>query len=192
MNFDSQTIVGDYENGNLYALDLNVYADNGDTQKWVRSWRPLPPNQNSLKRTAQHTLQLDCQSGVGINTNIVGDPTVAYFVATQVNVSYPSNVITNSGDYLVFSMASIPNNGTEAGQGSDPQVMLRWSDDGGHTWSSEHWISMSKIGEYGYRAIWRRLGMTTKLRDRIYEISGTDPNKIVIVGAELFLSGTNS
>jgi hypothetical protein len=192
MNFDSQTIVGDYENGNLYALDLNVYTDNGDTQKWVRSWRPLPPNQNNLKRTAQHTLQLDCQSGVGINTNVVGDPTVAYFAATQVNVSYPDNVITNSGDYLVFSMTTIPSNGTEAGQGEDPQVMLRWSDDGGHTWSSEHWISMGKIGEYGYRAIWRRLGMTTKLRDRIYEISGTDPNKITIVGAELFLSGTNA
>ena len=146
MNFNSQTIVGDFENGNIYALDLNVYSDNGDIQKWVRSWRPLSPNQNNLKRTAQHTLQLDCQSGVGLNL----------------------------------------------GQGEDPQVMLRWSDDGGHTWSSEHWISMGKIGEYGYRAIWRRLGMTTKLRDRIYEVSGTDPNKVVIVGAELFLSGTNT
>lgn len=146
MNFNSLTIVGDYENGNLYSLDLNVYADNGQVQKWVRSWRPLGPNANNMKRTAQHTLQLDCQSGVGLNL----------------------------------------------GQGSDPQVMLRWSDDGGHTWSSEHWISMGKIGEYGYRAIWRRLGMTTKLRDRIYEVSGTDPNKVVIVGAELFLSGTNT
>ena len=146
MNFNSQTIVGDYENGNLYAFDLDVYADNGAIQKWVRSWRPLPANENKLKRTAQHTLQLACESGVGLNL----------------------------------------------GQGSDPQVMLRWSDDGGHTWSSEHWISMGKIGEYGYRAIWRRLGMTTKLRDRIYEVSGTDPNKVVIVGAELFLSGTNT
>jgi hypothetical protein len=51
---------------------------------------------------------------------------------------------------------------------------------------------MGKIGEYGYRAIWRRLGMTTKLRDRVYEVSGTDPTKTVIVGAELFLNGTNS
>jgi hypothetical protein len=51
---------------------------------------------------------------------------------------------------------------------------------------------MGKIGEYGRRAIWRRLGMTTKLRDRIYEVSGTDPNKIIIVGAELFLNGTNA
>ena len=69
--------------------------------------------------------------------------------------------------------------------------MLRWSDDGGHTWSNEHWTSMGAIGTYGTRAIWRRLGMTTKLRDRVYECSGTDPVKVVIMGAELILSGTN-
>jgi hypothetical protein len=99
-----------------------------------------------LKRTAQHSLQLDCESGTGLNL----------------------------------------------GQGSDPQVMLRWSDDGGHTWSNEHWVSIGKIGEYYRRAIWRRLGMTLKLRDRVYEVSGTDPVKIAIMGAELMLSPTNA
>lgn len=146
MNFLSQTIVGDYLNGNLYAFDLDVYDDNGAVQKWVRSWRALPTGGNNLKRTAQHSLQLDCEAGVGTNT----------------------------------------------GQGVDPQVMLRWSDDGGHTWSNEHWVSIGKIGQYFRRAIWRRLGMTTKLRDRVYEISGTDPTKIVIMGAELILNGTNA
>ena len=146
MNFQSETIVGDYLNGNLYIFDLDYYTDNGAVQKWIRSWRALPTGVNNLKRTAQHSLQLDCESGVGTNT----------------------------------------------GQAQDPQVMLRWSDDGGHTWSNEHWVSVGKIGEYYRRAIWRRLGMTLKLRDRVYEISGTDPNKIVIMGAELILSGTNA
>lgn len=72
-----------------------------------------------------------------------------------------------------------------------PEIMLRWSDDGGHTWSNEHWRPMGKVGEYGTRVIWRRLGMTTKLRDRVYEISGTDPVEINIMGAELILSETN-
>jgi hypothetical protein len=70
--------------------------------------------------------------------------------------------------------------------------MLRWADDGGHTWSNEHWTSMGRIGQYGYRTIWRRLGMTQKLRDRVYEVSGTDPVKIAIMGAELIISGTNA
>jgi len=73
-----------------------------------------------------------------------------------------------------------------------PQVMLRWSDDGGHTWSREHWLPMGAEGQYFTRVIWRRLGMTTKLRDRVYEVSGTDPVKIAIMGAELTASGTLS
>jgi len=89
-------------------------------------------------------------------------------------------------------MSSIPSNGTASGQGEAPEAMLRWSDDGGHTWSSEHWTQMGRIGAYGYRAFWRRLGMTLKLRDRVYEVSGTDPNKIVITGANLLLTPTNA
>lgn len=144
--FQGDVLVGDYQNANVYAFDLEDYSDNGSIQKWLRSWRALPTGQNNLKRTAQHSLQLDCETGVGLNL----------------------------------------------GQGSDPQVMLRWSDDGGHTWSSEHWTAIGRIGEYGKRAFWRRLGMTMKLRDRVYELSGTDPVKIAIVGAELIVSPTNA
>lgn len=146
MAFSNKIAVGDFENGNVYAFDLDVFADNGGPQKWLRSWRALPTGENNLKRSVQHSLQLDCESGNGLN----------------------------------------------AGQGSDPQVMLRWSDDGGHTWSNEHWKSTGAIGVYGKRVFWRRLGMTVKLRDRVYEISGTDPVKISIVGAELAISGTNA
>jgi hypothetical protein len=144
--FNNEVVVGDFQTGKIYAYDLDVFADDTLPQKWLRSWRALPQGQNNLKRTAQHALQLDCESGVGLVT----------------------------------------------GQGSDPQVMLRWSDDGGHTWSNEHWAGIGKMGQYGFRAFWRRLGMTNKLRDRVYEVSGTDPVKIAIMGAELALSGTNA
>jgi hypothetical protein len=70
--------------------------------------------------------------------------------------------------------------------------MLRWSDDGGHTWSSEHWATMGKIGQFFRRVIWRRLGMTLKLRVRVYEVSGTDPVKIAIMGAQLDVTATNA
>ena len=35
-------------------------------------------------------------------------------------------------------------------------------------------------------------GMTLKIRDRVYEVSGTDPVKLAIMGAELQVSGTNA
>ena len=34
--------------------------------------------------------------------------------------------------------------------------------------------------------------MTTKLRDRVYEISGSDPVKIAIMGAELMATPTSA
>ena len=145
-NFEGNTVVGDFENGNIYTFDLDIYADNSQPQKWLRSWRALAPSQNNLKRTAHHSLQLDAETGVGL----------------------------------------------VVGQGSQPEAMLRWSDDGGHTWSNEHWQLMGAIGQYGYRTIWRRLGMTLKLRDRVYEVSGTDPVKIAIMGAELYVTPTNA
>jgi len=69
-----------------------------------------------------------------------------------------------------------------AGQGDDPQVMLRWSNDGGSTWSNEHWRTIGKIGRYRDRAIWRRLGMA---RDRVFEVSISDPVRAVVISAEL-------
>jgi hypothetical protein len=177
--FNSEVILGDYESGNLYAYDLDVYADNGQIQKWLRSWRVIPSGQNNLRRTAQHSLQLDCETGVGLN-GIDVDDNVEWFFYT----SSGDQLVTNTGDLLLFSPPVV--------QGANPEVMLRWSDDGGHTWSNEHWASMGRIGQYGRRVFWRRLGMTMKLRDRVYEVSGTDPVKIAIVGAELLLSPTRA
>ena len=174
-NFNGQVLVGDWETGFIYAFSQDTYNDNGQAQRWLRSWRALPTGQNTLKRTAHHTLQLDCESGVGAGT------VSTFFLLTENSV----NLTTESGLQLVTSLVSLTD-------GANPQVMLRWSDDGGHTYSNEHWVSIGKIGEYYRRAIWRRLGMTLKLRDRVYEVSGTDPVKIAIMGAELMLSPTNA
>jgi hypothetical protein len=60
--------------------------------------------------------------------------------------------------------------------------MLRWSNDGGSTWSNEHWRSIGQIGKYKNRVIWRRLGTA---RDRVFEVVFSDPVKAVIVSANL-------
>ena len=39
--FNNQLIVGDYENGNLYGLDLDYYLDNGDPIVRIRSFPHL-------------------------------------------------------------------------------------------------------------------------------------------------------
>ncbi len=59
-----------------------------------------------------------------------------------------------------------------AAAGTDPQVALRTSNDGGRTWGNERWASSGKVGEYRKRVEWRQLGRS---RDRVYEVYGTDP-----------------
>jgi hypothetical protein len=78
-----------------------------------------------------------------------------------------------------------PGVGLVTGQGSNPQAMLRWSNDGGETWSNEHWASIGAIGKYKNRAIWRKLGTA---RDRVFEVSISDPVKAVIVSADLVVT----
>lgn len=173
-NFGGNTVVGDFQNGNIYTLDLDVYADNGQIQRWLRSWRALPTGQNNLKRTAQHSLQLDAQAGALLA------PITEY---VQLITEDGFGLITESEDILVDE--------TVLSFNPPPQFMLRWSDDGGHTWSNEHWAQGGAVGAYGTRIFWRRLGMTLKLRDRVYELSGTDPIQIAIMGAELGISPTN-
>ena len=183
-NFGGTTIVGDYENGNIYALDLDVYADNGQTQKWLRSWRAIPTGQNDLKRTAHHSLQLDCESGVGLNYLDPMGPTEVENLYDLLLLEDDGELLTEAGDSILLNEA--------VWSMMKPRVMLRWSDDGGHTWSNEHWADMGEIGQFSHRVFWRRLGMTLKLRDRVYEVSGTDPVKVAIMGAEIHASGTNA
>ena len=64
----------------------------------------------------------------------------------------------------------------------DPQAMLMWSDDGGSTWSNQHWASIGKVGKYKNRAMWRRLGTA---RDRIFQVEVTDPVFRTVVSANL-------
>lgn len=70
--------------------------------------------------------------------------------------------------------------GLATGQGSNPQVMLQISKDGGRTWGNERWRSTGKIGEYKKIVIWRKCG---RARNFTFRVAGTDPVKTAIMGA---------
>jgi len=70
--------------------------------------------------------------------------------------------------------------GLTSGQGSDPQVMLSWSDDGGHTYSNKRYAPIGKKGEYGYRVLFHQLGSS---RDRLWKLETSDPVKYVLIKA---------
>ena len=129
----SKNIVGDYEAGNLYELDLDTYQDNGGVIQRIATSPPIMGDRDGL---IMALFALDIESGAGLTT----------------------------------------------GQGSDPQAMLRWSDDGGKTWSNEAWESMGKIGDFKHKPLWRRLG---QFDERVMEVTISDPIKVAIMAAEV-------
>ena len=72
--------------------------------------------------------------------------------------------------------------GLQSGQGSDPQIMMQYSNDGGRTWSSERWIPIGAVGQYRTRVAWNRCGSA---RDRVFRVKYTDPTQFQINDAYL-------
>lgn len=92
--------------------------------------------------------------------------------------------------YSQFQIEFEPGVGLDgSGQGVDPVVIMRFSDDAGYTWSNEKWTTLGKIGHTKHRAKWMRLGNS---RSRVFEVTITDPVKRVLIGAELeFMAGAS-
>lgn len=136
--FNGRHIVGDYRNGNLYALDDETFTDAGARRRWLRSWRAIPASMPQGVPMSFDSLQILLETGITI------------------------------------------------GPSANPVINLRFSDDGGYTWAGPFQVPAGKIGETAWRAIQNRLGSTTLGRglDRVWEISGDDPMKVKIVGAE--------
>jgi hypothetical protein len=124
-------LVGDWESGKVYSLEMDVYTDNEDPILRLR--RAQTFSEDGAKITFE-SLTLDMETGVG----------------------------------------------TATGQGSDPQVMLRYSNDGGRTWSNYKQKSIGAQGQYGSRV---KFGPTGSGRDRVWEVSMTDPCKFALFGA---------
>jgi hypothetical protein len=193
----SQREIGYYN----FNFDFGNYEfSNERRQVWLRSWRALPSGENNLKRTAQHSLQLDCEAGTSYvplplqpAPGVQGPPwEVRTSDGTIYNVITPV-VLRSNGTPVVFVNPQF-NIGPAGFASNNPllNASLRWSDDGGHTWSNLHTVPMGFQGQTGRRVIWRRLGMTQKLRDRVYEVSGSGFGNVAIMGAELIASGTNA
>lgn len=68
----------------------------------------------------------------------------------------------------------------------DPQIMMRYSDDGGRTWSNEKWRSLGNVGEFTKTVFWTNLGRSKR---RIYEFVVTDGVKAVIIDGYLNVDG---
>jgi hypothetical protein len=75
--------------------------------------------------------------------------------------------------------------GVTAGQGRDPQVMIRFSDDGGRTWSHEMWHPLGVGGAYQTIV---ELYCQGSSHNRIYELVYSEPTRFTLIEANADIS----
>lgn len=202
-DISSATAFGYQNNGHFF------YILNFDEATWVYdvttgSWHQRAyTNSGVLERHLAELYAFDPRTG----THIVSDvSTNEIYQFSETTYSDDGSAITRlrtsphvSNDlkgvfYNSFQLDMEVGIGLDGGvQGSSPTVMLDFSDDGGHTWSSESWTladnSAGAIGNYKTRVKWNRLG---KSRDRIFRVKMTDPVKTIWIDAQIELEGGQS
>jgi hypothetical protein len=156
------------------------------TNMWFRwSWRDPATNTDRRHRSNCHLFFN--------GAHLVGD-----FLTGKV-YELRMDAYTDDGDPIIFRRRSQTLNNEDAllffrqlivdmetgvglvtGQGSDPQLMLRYSNDGGHSWSNIKTRPMGRAGEYFRRV---KFGPTGAGRNRVWEITISDPVKRAVLGA---------
>jgi len=76
--------------------------------------------------------------------------------------------------------------GLTTGQGSDPEIMMEASDDGGRTFESLPNNKIGRIGEYQQSVVWNQLGSSY---DRVYRGAISDPVKVTLIDTQLEARG---
>lgn len=62
--FNGLHLIGDWQSGKVFSLNLNNNTDAGAQRKWLRSWRALP--EPTMQPRRFESLQIDMQTGVGV------------------------------------------------------------------------------------------------------------------------------
>lgn len=132
-------------------------------------------------------------AGDTTNGNVyVVDPTASDEVGDTIIRVATGSQLVQSGNRIrhrQLTMDLTTGNGLSTGQGSDPQIWLTSSDDGGRTFGNERWRSLGAMGNYQTRVTFNRLGSS---RQRVYRLQMSDPVRCTLIAMDLDAEpGTN-
>ena len=131
-------IVGSRLNNQLYEFSATTYADAGDAIQRIRR----------TSRIGNRVFEVLCT-----------DPVFWAFVTAHLWVREGLDGKRTFFDRLELVMQTgIGLSVAEGALGHTPLVQLRWSDDGGQTWSSYMTSSAGAQGQYRTKVFWTRLG----------------------------------
>lgn len=197
-----KTLIGDHTNGIIYELSVDTYHDYGFP---MRVNRRCPHIIEEQKRVEIKRFELGMETGVGLveplwlNQYTMDLATFVAALAVQVaalTVSaaqavvlqqiydfepytplnpYPTPQVMNDLGFFPWGAQSALDDGTIIG--TAPQIVMRYSKDGGKSYGNEMSRSMGLAGEDAKLVYWNRCGMA---RDFVFDIFTTEPVKLAI------------
>lgn len=170
--FRGEHVLGDHEDGRLYALDLDTYSDDGDPIYRERAWHQQDAERHWI---TFHRGELVGDMGVG---NGARPPLTVYLQDEEGNF-----LTTETGELILLEESS------QFGEaGSNPKVWLAWSDNGGRSWTNSHDRTIGQLGDFRRRAVWRRMG---KSSNRYFRLWTAEPVRIAWHGFNLDMDVSN-
>jgi hypothetical protein len=175
------------------ALSLQSYTGNGSS--YIAVWGA----QITVTSSVQPLIETD---GSVLSSYVTFTPATGTVVFNSAPLGSTTNVNTGlvtqtasiiTATYSTYSPQTIPVEyqasytyqeylPTYITIGTDPQLILAYSKDGGHTFSPERTVPIGKIGDRYKRMIWRKLGLC---RDMVFKVTCEDPVDIHLIGAEI-------
>lgn len=162
--FRGQHIVGDYDDGRLYALDLDTYTDDGDPIYRERAWHQRDAENRWI---SYNRCELIADMGVGLPG--ARPPETLYLMDED------GNFLTDEDGNLII----LEESRAIGDPGGNPLVWLAYSDNGGRSWGSDDARPLGSVGQFRNRAIWRRKG---KSRNRYLRLWTAEPVRIAWLG----------
>lgn len=172
---------------NVESANLTAVWDDTESKWHHRGDWNIPENQYDVDRPRVHTAIYD--------RHLVGDRTsgAIYTMSTEIATNADGVGIRRyrrtpglqheqtQTTCHALRLFLEPGLGLQTGQGSNPLVSLRYSDDGGKTWSNELQREAGAQGKYRHIVEWNRLG--SYRYPRVWEIVMSDPIPWRVLGA---------
>lgn len=166
--------------------DQTTFEYNGATGDWnerasTNLDKPIPWRVTSI---SQAYGELFVGDAISETIGIIDKETFTEFGSIQ-RARFVTPPFDNGG--MPFSVDSIElvmesGKATTTGQGSDPEILMSYSKDGGNTWSNPIPRKIGKKGEYGTRIIWDQMGRVE--REIMFKVEISDPIKRVVIKME--------
>lgn len=118
-------------------------------------------------RTNSNAMELDRDTYTDLGNTIQRRRTLPPFNSTKIGLAAGQRILMEKAHFILQSGV-----GLVTGQGSDPQIMVEVSRDGGYTYEPERWINIGKLGEFLIKA---EMYEMMSFYDVVFRITISDP-----------------